>query len=81
MRDFIVRLSKNQEALSQFESDPRTVLAGVGLSKQDIDILMTRDFDVVRRHISAANAGMEQRSGVPPKKKKAAKKKATKKKK
>jgi hypothetical protein len=59
--DFLIELSENQERLNQFEADPIGTVTSAGFTKEEIDVLISRDPDVLRRYLAA-----DGDSSIPP---------------
>jgi hypothetical protein len=64
---FIVKLATDPVLLSRYRDNPMEVLNESGLSAVDVDILSSRDADVLRTHLVAGPPRLG--NGVPPRKK------------
>jgi hypothetical protein len=51
LKDFLVGVSKDPKQLEKFKADPSGTMKKAGLSKKDMDVVMTRDGNKVRKHL------------------------------
>jgi len=62
--DFLVSFGDNPQQILDFEKNPQAVMANVGLTQAEQNMILNRDVQGIRNHLNA-DPGLRQALGVP----------------